>query len=265
MVQTVPSATPAAPTGRSAIEIRSLTLAYDRLVVLSRASLEVPSGSLAAVIGPSGAGKSSLLLSLMGRLAPRSGEIRVLGRDPREVSRRVAYVPRSDLVDWAFPISLAEVVLLGRRARRGLWGRPHAADRTVTLDCLERVGLAPLADRRIARLDSGQRRGALLARALAQEPEILLVDEPGLEPEPSAAAELFGSLGPCRESGRTVLIATRDLAGAADRYDWLALLNGRVVAHGRPAEVLTLENLRATYGDATLAVRVPATSFAVDG
>ena len=264
MVQTFQSAPPLTPGAPSAIEIRSLTLAYDRLVVLSRASLAVPEGGLGALIGPAGAGKSSLLMSLMGRLAPRAGEIRVLGREPRDARPRVAYVPRSDLVDWEFPISLGEVVLLGRRSGRGLFARPRAADRTEALECLERLGLSGLADRRIARLDQGQRGRALLARALAEKPALLLVDEPGPADEPGAASEFFGALRACRDDGLTVLVATRELAEAAERYEWLALLNGRVVADGHPSEVLTREHLRATYGDATVAARVPAVNFATD-
>jgi ABC-type Mn2+/Zn2+ transport system ATPase subunit len=261
VVQTVQPVPPARATAPAAIEIRGLTLAYGRQVVLSRASFEVPAGGLAALVGPTGAGKTSLLHCLMGRLEPRAGEVRVLGGEPRDAERRVAYVPGGDQVDWGFPISLAEIVVL---SRRGLLARTGAIDRAGALEWLERLGLRALAERRIGRLDPKQRRRALLARALAQDPELLLVDEPGILAEPMAANDFFEALELCRAGGRTVLVATRELAEAAQRYDRLALLNGGVVAHGRPAEVLTLENLRATYGDSTVAVRVPATSFATD-
>ena len=263
MVQTV-SIPPMADVTTPVIELRAVTLAHGRLVALSRASLAVPAGSFAAVVGPIGSGKSSLLRSLVGQLAPRSGEIRVLGRPPREGRGRVAYVPPAEEVDWSFPISLAELVMFGRYPRLGLLRRPGAEDHAVVRRTLEQLGLLALADCRISALRAEERRSALLARALARDPALVLLDEPWpslgsdeRETWPAALRDL------CR-SGATVLVATGQLAEAR-RCDWLVLLNGAVVADGPPAAVLTADNLRAAYGDRLVTTAVPAVTFAQDG
>lgn len=263
MVQTAPAPPGAPASARAAVELRAVTLAYGGLVVLSRASLAVPAGSLAALIGPPGSGKTSLLRCLVGRDEPRSGEARVLGCRPREARRRVAYVPPLEAVDWAFPVSLGELVMLGRYARLGLFGRPGARDRALVRDCLERVGLAGRADERIASLGLAERQRALLARALVREPELVLVDEPWPTAALGDEAAMTVLLDEVRRAGGTILAATGQLA-AARRFDWIGLLNGRVVAQGAPRAVLSAEHLRATFGERPVLSAVSALSFAED-
>lgn len=262
MIQAAPASSDA-PTPAAAVELRAVTLAHGRLVVLSRASLSVPSGGFAALIGPPGAGKTSLLRCLAGQHEPRSGEARVLGVRPLQARRRVAYVPPLEAINWAFPISVGELVMTGRYARLGLFARPSAADRARVRASLERTGLAGRADVRIAELGPVERGRALLARALAREAELILVDEPWTPRAWGDDETLTIARGEIRPVGGTIVVATAQLA-AARRFDWIALLNGRVVAHGRPEEVLTAEHLGAAFGRQPVLSPVSPLSFAED-
>jgi manganese/zinc/iron transport system ATP- binding protein len=255
------AAPPATPL---AVEVRGLTLDRGGLVTLSRVSLSLPLGAMAAIVGPAGAGKSSLLRCLLGRLAPRAGEVFVLGERAGAARERLSYLPPDGPVDWRFPLSVLEVVLMGRYRRAGLFGRIGPRDRALAQACLADVGLAHLAERRVADLSRAQRQRAILARAFVQEPELLLLDEPLADVDAETADELFSLLARLPQRGKTVIVATRGLGGLVERFDQVVLLNGQVVAQGRPAEVLTEANLRATYGARTVPLEVPAEHFAVD-
>lgn len=241
-----------------------MTIAYNRIVVLSRVSLTVPAAQLAALVGPVGAGKSSLMRCLLGRQRPSAGEVRVLGRAPAEARQLVAYVPPVDSADWRFPLSVGEVVMMGRYGRLGLLRRPGPADRALVLGCLEQVGLRRFAERRATELSVARRRLCLLARALVQEPELLLLDEPWSAPVGGADDELLELLARLRDGGMAVLVATSDLARVRDRFDWVAMLNGQLVAQGRPTEVFTAANLRTAYGAQPVTLSTRAEYFATD-
>ena len=225
--------------------------------------MSLPAGSLTAIAGPSGAGKSSLLLCLLGRLPVRAGEVRVLGRPPARASRLLGYLPQQDLVDWRFPLTVAEAVMLGRYGRLGRFRRPSSRDRALLSACLAEVGLDRQAEWPVAELNVGQRRRALLARALVREPEVLLLDEPFQGLNPPTADELSALVRRLRQRGMTVLVATRDLDRAAERFERVILLSGQVVAEGPPSEIFTVTNLRAAYGSQVVPLNVGPEYFAV--
>lgn len=234
------------------------------VVVLSRVNLSVERGTLAAIVGPPGAGKSTLLRCMLGTQAPRAGEVRVLGGPTAQARRRVGYMPQDELVDWRFPLSVSDVVMMGRYRRLGLIRRPGPRDRALVMACLSEVRLDRFAERRIGELSAGKRRLALLARALVNEPEVLLLDEPLQGLDARTEADLFRLLERLRQRGMVVVVATRDLACVPDRFQHAVLLNGQVIAQGRPAEVLTQAHLQATYGSHLVSMRVDAGQFAVD-
>lgn len=264
MASLSPPTAPAAVRGTSALELKGLTAAYGRTVVLSRASLSIPTGSLAALVGPPEAGKSTVLRCALGLLRPRAGDVCVLGQAPRLSRHQVGYLPQNGLVDWRFPVSTLEVVLMGRFAGLGLTRRPSGQDRARATACLAEVGLAHLAPRPVADLDRRQRCLVLLARAIARDPALLLLDEPLQDLGPPTEQELFGLLDRLRRGGRTLVVATRALTSLAEHFEHVVLLNGRVVAEGPPAAVLTRANLDATYGSRAVTLMVGAGYFAVD-
>ena len=253
------------PTAPPAVELHSLSVAYGRSTVLSRLTLSIPAGSLYALAGPSGAGKTTLLRCLLGLVPARAGEALVLGQRLGRRSTAVGYLPQGDPADWRFPLSVAEAVLLGRYRRLGPLGRVGPRDRGAVADALSLVDLSAQASLSVGSLTAVARRRLGLARALAGEPDLLLLDDPlaGLDGE--AEAELFELIARLPGRGLTVLLVTRDLSRLGERYAHLALLNGLLIADGAPGQVLTSANLRAAYGDRSVPVRVPAAHFAVDG
>jgi ABC-type Mn2+/Zn2+ transport system ATPase subunit len=263
LVQTSPPYT-AAISAAPAVELRGVTAAYGSVVVLSRVSLSLPVGCLSAIVGPTGAGKSTLLRCMLGMLSPRAGDVRVLGRPVAAAQGLIAYVPQGDLVDWRFPLSLAEIVMMGRYRHLGLLRRPGARDHAVVAASLAEVGLERLADRPLSALTPGQRRRAVLARALAQERDVLLIDEPFHGVDVGTQAQIVGLIDRLHQQGKTVVVATDELAGVRERFPHLILLNGEVVAQGSPGEVLTDANLRAAYGSHLVTLQVSAERFAVD-
>jgi manganese/zinc/iron transport system ATP- binding protein len=236
-----------------AIQVRGLGLGDGREIVLSRASLSVPSGAFGVLLGPPGAGKTTLLAALSGRLSPRSGEASLFGAPIRQARADVALVRPEDPIDWQLPISVAEAVSLGSP------GAP-----ATRAGALRAVGLDRLASRRIADLDLLQRRLTLLGRAVGRGARLLLLDEPFLGLRAEDELSLLELLRARQAAGATVLVATRGLAAVVERYDYAALLNGAVVAEGRPAEILTRANLARAYAGQPVPAKVDATRFAVD-
>lgn len=210
-------------------------------------------GQTTSLVGPNGAGKSTLLRCLDGLLEPTHGAVYLGGEQVHRPSSRIAYVPQRSEVDWTFPISVLEVVLMGRSLRRSRFRPLPAADHAAALRALETVAMQRFAHVQIGALSGGQQQRVFLARALVQDAEVYLLDEPftGVDvPSQSLILEVLRQL--C-ETGKTVVFATHDLAMAAESADNCLLLNRRVVASGPPREVLTAENLRATFGGAALA------------
>lgn len=237
------------------LDVEHVYLTYDgrlgeangRAYALEDISLRVDQAERIAVVGPNGAGKSTLFKLIAGTLDPDKGAIHVFGHDP-DGHICIAYVPQRSQIDWTFPVTVEDVVMMGRVGQIGLFRRPSRKDWAIVRESLERVGAADLAQRQIGELSGGQQQRVFLARALAQEAEILLLDEPlnGLDVRSQEA--ILGVLDRLKEEGVTVLLATHDLELAAARFDRIMLLNRRVVALGPADDVLQPVNLIAAYG-----------------
>jgi manganese/iron transport system ATP-binding protein len=229
------------------LEASHVTVSYDGRSALEDVSFRLTSGERVAVVGPNGAGKSTLFKVIAGLLEPTTGEVRVAGHCPGG-HICIAYVPQRSQVDWAFPVTVADVVLMGRVGRIGLLRRPGRKDGEHVRQCLEVVGLTDLADRQISELSGGQQQRMFIARALAQEAELMLMDEPLTGLDVPAQEDIFRVTNELRQRQVTVMVATHDLNLAAERFDRVMLLNGRLLGIGRPSDVFTPERLQAAYG-----------------
>jgi manganese/iron transport system ATP-binding protein len=236
------------PSSGVAVAVDNVTAGYGSRVALSNVSLDIQRGSLLAVIGPNGAGKSTLLKLIAGLIRPWSGSLTVLGGPPGSAARSVAYLPQAEAVDWEFPVTVGEVVMMGRYARLGFGHSPGSADRALVADALATVGMADAADRQIGALSGGQRRRVFLARALAADPELYLLDEPVTGVDARTQEDLMDVLEAEARSGKTVIATTHDLICAAQRFHQAAFLNGRLVAQGPANLVLDQQLLSETYG-----------------
>jgi zinc transport system ATP-binding protein len=237
------------------IQLDRVCVTFQDLLVLEDVSLSVPSGDFLAIIGPNGAGKTTLLRVILGLVRPASGSVRVFGKAPWNLNgerRRIGYVPQVLSVDLNFPVRASEVVLMGRYGRIGLVRRPSSADRAAAHRAMERVGIADLADRSIARLSGGQRQRVFLARALANDPDLLLLDEPTTGIDVAATESLYELLRSLHEDGITILVVSHDVGVVASYVNGVACVNRRLVAHGRPEEVLGSEELEQMYGCAAM-------------
>ncbi len=231
-----------------AVVVESVTAGYGRRVALADVSLRVEPGSLLAVIGPNGAGKSTLLKLIAGLIKPTAGRLTVLGGPPGSSARQVAYLPQAEAVDWEFPVTVGEVVMMGRYARLGFGRQPGPIDRERVAAALATVKMADAVNRQIGALSGGQRRRVFLARAIAAEPELYLLDEPVTGVDVTTQEELMDVLEAEARAGKTVIATTHDLICAAQRFHQAVLINGRVVAQG-PAELVLDQRLLAeTYG-----------------
>jgi manganese/zinc/iron transport system ATP- binding protein len=246
------------------VELRAATVALAGVVVLSRVTLSISEGVRAAVVGPPGAGKSTLLRCLTGALPLRAGEARIMGRAPGQARQSIGFAPAQDQVDWRFPMAVVELVSMGRDRPGWLFRRRSSDDRAVVQRTLDEVGLSRVAERRLSGLTVGERSRALLARALAQEPALLLLDDPLQGADPESEEIILLVLRRWRERGKTALVATRDLNAVGNHHEQLVLLNGQVVAEGCPDDVLGEANLRATFGERPVWLKVPVEHFATD-
>lgn len=227
-----------------ALNIEDLTAGYQDAVVLHGISWQVPRGTLAAIIGPNGGGKSTLLKTAVGLLKPiHYGTLELLGTLPHQARKSVAYLPQQEEVDWDFPISVLDVVLQGRLVKKGWWGRYQKADYATSLETLKFFGLDRFKNTQIGSLSGGQRQRVFLARAVVQEAELILLDEPATGLDAHAQHELADLLVALGKAGKTVVAATHDLDCLTECFDQVLALNGRVLAAGSPGEVLTEENM----------------------
>jgi manganese/zinc/iron transport system ATP- binding protein len=229
------------------IEFHDVTVAYGRRPVLWNVDLAIAEPCLFGVIGPNGAGKSTLLKAALGLVPLVGGHVRFFGAALPRVRGRVGYVPQRETVDWDFPVCVMDVVLMGTYGRLGWLGRPGRRDRELARHCLDRVGLAEFAGRQIGRLSGGQQQRVFLARALAQQADVYLLDEPLAGVDVRSQEQIFRVLAEVRDEGRLVVVVHHDLRTAAEWFDRVALVDMRLVAAGPTAEVLTSENLRRTY------------------
>lgn len=237
----------ARPQHQPAVEVSHLTAGYGNHVALQDVTFTVERGCLAGLVGPNGSGKSTLIKVIMGLHRPWSGDVRLSGRNGRGGRAIIGYAPQSELVDWAFPVTVLDVVLMGRYANVGLIRRPSVEDREVAMHSLDRVDMSRLKDRQIGELSGGQQRRVLIARALAQEADLVLLDEPLAGLDAAAQHDLLRLLEDLRKENRTLFVATHDLSCVASDFDHAVLLNKRVVAFGRPNDVFTPELLSEAF------------------
>lgn len=232
----------------AALCIHDLTVAYHRKPVLWDIDLDVPPGKLVGLVGPNGAGKSTLIKAVMNLIPCMSGRILVFGKPYREQRRRVGYVPQRESVDWDFPVSALDVVTMGRYGRIGWFWPVKKKDRKIALEALDQVGIADLANRQISHLSGGQQQRTFLARALVQEADLYLMDEPFAAVDAATERAIVQTLRELRDRGKTCVVVHHDLQTVPDYFDHVILLNLRVVAHGPTDSVFTKENLHKTYG-----------------
>jgi manganese/zinc/iron transport system ATP- binding protein len=230
------------------IHVEDLTVAYREEPVLWDVDLEAPEGTLMAIVGPNGAGKSTLIKAILGLIEPAAGRILVYGRPYREQRRLVAYVPQRGTVDWDFPTNALDVVMMGRYGRLGWLRRPGRQERRLALDALTQVSMEPYAGRQISQLSGGQQQRVFLARALVQQAQIYLMDEPFQGVDATTERAIVSVLQTLRADGRTVVAVHHDLATVPEYFDRVLLLNVRVIAAGPVETVFTTQNLRRTYG-----------------
>lgn len=249
----------------AAIEVRDLTVAYGRRTVLEGATLSVPRGAMVGIVGPNGGGKSTLLKTVLGLVRASVGEISLLGRPlDRRARKAVGYVPQREDVDWAFPVSAYDVVMMGRVPKMGLLKRPGVTDKKIVGEALSTVGMGHLVERPIGELSGGQQQRVFLARALAGEAEVLLLDEPVSGVDAPSQHEIFDLLRGLQAQGKTVVVTTHDLSCVAERFDRAVLLNRRVVAAGPPGEVFTPELLNETYESHLMILKLGDRAVAVE-
>lgn len=232
----------------SPLSIHAMTVAYQRKPVLWDVDYDAPANALVAIVGPNGAGKSTLIKAALGLVPRASGLVEFWGETYKRVRDRVAYVPQRESVDWTFPVSALDVVCMGRYRRVG-WLKPVGrAHKKAALECLDRVGLADLAHRQISQLSGGQQQRVFLARALAQEADLYVMDEPFAGVDAATERAIVALLRELREAGKTAIVVHHDLQTVPEYFDHALLLNMRVVAAGPVEEVFTRDNLHKTYG-----------------
>ncbi len=234
----------------AAIEVSELTVRFGSTLALDGVSLSVDPGRVVGLIGMNGSGKSTLFRSVMGAIPIDSGTVLIDGASPAQARRRgiVGYVPQSEAVDWSFPISVREVVMMGRYGALGITRRPRSADRAAVADALSRVELTDLADRQIGQLSGGQRKRAFVARGIAQGASVLLLDEPFAGVDRGSEATMVRLLRELAADGRTVFVSTHDLQGLTQLADEAVLLQQRVLFHGAVAEALRADTLARAFG-----------------
>ena len=231
-----------------AVEIHDMTVAYHRKPVLWDIDLEVPEGKLVGIVGPNGAGKSTLIKAVLGLLPLASGKVEIYGKPYEEQRSFVGYVPQRESVDWDFPITVEDVVLMGTYGRLGWFRRPRRAERQIAERCLAQVGMTDFARRQIRQLSGGQQQRVFLARALAQEAKMYFMDEPFSGVDAATEAAIIDLLQKLRSDSKTVFVVHHDLQTVRGYFDYVILLNMRLVACGPTETTFTPENLHETYG-----------------
>lgn len=235
-------------TNTPAIAVNDLTVAYREKPVLWDIDLQIQAGTLMGIIGPNGAGKSTLIKAILGLVKPASGEVKIFGKSYAEQRRLVGYVPQRGSVDWDFPTSVLDVVMMGLYGKLGWARRPGKRERELALDSLEKVGMASFASRQISQLSGGQQQRAFLARALVQDAAVYLMDEPFVGVDATTEQAILTLLRELQQAGKTVLVVHHDLETVSEAFDEVAILNVELIAYGAMATTFTPENLRRAYG-----------------
>jgi len=242
------SAATTATTAVFAIEVADLTVAYRERPVLWDVDLAVPPGILMAIVGPNGAGKTTLMKAILGLVKPAAGQVLIHGRPYAQQRGIVGYVPQRGSVDWDFPTTVLDVVMMGRYGALGWVRRPGRRERDLALEALAKVGMADFRGRQISQLSGGQQQRVFLARALVQEAQVYFMDEPFQGVDARTERAIVRLLQDLRAEGRTVVVVHHDLQTVPEYFDWVTLLNVRRIASGPVAAAFTEQNLRLAYG-----------------
>lgn len=232
----------------AALDICDLNVHYGSTPILWDITLQVPAGSLVGIMGPNGAGKSTLVKTILGMVPSSSGTIQLLGKPLENMRKHIAHIPQRECVDWEFPITLRKLVEMGAYPKRGLFGKLLPEDIAAVETAIEMLGLISVADRQISALSGGQQQRAFLARALVQDADLYFLDEPFSGVDHTSERIIVDTLKAMRLEQKTIFVVHHDLVTAEKYFDWLILLNTRLVASGRIKEVFTLDNLRLAYG-----------------
>lgn len=232
----------------TALAIRGMTVSYGQKPAVFSVDMTVPRGSMTAIVGPNGAGKSTLLKAALGVINPLAGTAQVFGQPLADMRDQIAYVPQRASVDWDFPTRVLDVVLMGLYRELGLLGRLRKSHKAKAMHCLERVGMQDFADRQIGQLSGGQQQRVFLARALAQDAALYLLDEPFAGVDAATEKAIITVLKSLREEGKTVIAVHHDLSTVPDYFDRVFLINTRRIAEGDIATTFTEENLQNAYG-----------------
>lgn len=231
------------------IEIIELNAAYDRKPVLWNVSFTIPKGEVVGIIGPNGAGKSTLIKALVGLIEPLSGSILIDGKPPKKAKKKIAYVGQRCEVDWDFPITVLEVAMMGLVGKLGLWKRPTSTHRKLVLEKLEELGIADLADQQIGELSGGQQRRLFVARALLQEADIYVFDEPFAGIDLTTEKLLMSIFEKLASEGKTIVVVHHDLTQVKKYFTSLVMLNIHLIDAGKTKDVFNFENFSKTFGD----------------
>lgn len=236
----------------NAIKIFDLTVSYDLKPVLWDIDLEIPLGALVAIVGPNGAGKSTLIQAILGLVKKVSGEVSFLDQPYKNVQKRIAYVPQRGSVDWDFPTTVFDVVLMGRYGHVGWIKRPSKKDKDKTIEALKKVNMLEFRDRQISELSGGQQQRVFLARALVQEADIYLMDEPFVGVDAKTEKAIVTLLKELKNNNKTVVVVHHDLQTVKEYFDYVVLLNRKIIAFGLVEDVFTDELVKTTYQEHSL-------------
>ena len=234
--------------GTPIIQLRDLSCGYDKQEVLSEVSLDIMEGDFVGLLGPSGSGKTTMLRTILGAVDIYQGEVRVEGVSTSHKKPRVGYVPQLETIDWNFPVTVQEVVMMGRTNDSPLLPWYRRKDKTLAAEMMERLGISGLARRHIRELSGGQQQRVFLARALVSSPRILLLDEPTSGVDIKTRDDVMHVLHELNHQGITIIMTTHEINAVAVHLPWIVCLNGRILAEGPPAQVITSETLKLTYG-----------------
>lgn len=232
----------------SALEVSDLTVAYHEKPVLWDLDINVPPGILMAIVGPNGAGKSTLIKTILGLIKPAAGHVLFYGKEYKKQKQLVGYVPQRNSVDWDFPTTVLDVVLMGMYGLLGFFARPGKKERKKAFEALEKVGMTDFYHRQISQLSGGQQQRVFLARALVQDASIYLMDEPFQGVDAATERAIITLLKELREEGKTVVVVHHDLQTVKEYFDWVTLLNVRIIESGPVESVFSEENIRKAYG-----------------
>ncbi|WP_019413759.1 metal ABC transporter ATP-binding protein [Paenisporosarcina sp. TG20] len=232
---------------KTAISVSNLFVSYDGSEALKNVSFTVDKGKLVGIIGPNGAGKSTLLKVLLNLIKKDSGRVELLGKSIKEMKTKIAYVPQRSSIDWDFPITVIDTVILGTYPNLGIFKRPKKEHKTWAHECLKKVGIAELHNRQIGELSGGQQQRVFLARALAQKPEMYFLDEPFVGVDVTSEEKIISILKELRDSGKTVIVVHHDLSKASDYFNELILLNKELIEHGNVERVFQPDVLSRAY------------------